>query len=509
MSLNAKHLPPIIPYSKVNSFFGCLCMQRTALPHLSVVKDNDMRESAWPISSIATPQMQTIVRQHVQSQLQQLGMQLDAALATTYRSLGLALCILAATASSAQELQAAERHFEIGKDMLNRLVRSLRRTDVNTAAAQHVKYLETVIRTILNRKQELLSKLQRAEHLLQLAALRTDRAVAPEHKQQLAGAMAAVSRSHDAEVRFGQLPDGQLFVTPSSVLVDFGAQLTGAAPQQRHLKILNKTTAPLALQLVDSSLASSSGSNGSSTVQLPGVLKVQRKQLLVAPDRAADVEVIADTCADAGSASAMYLVSTQASSSCPPVQLSIQAEYQHLAVEIDTAAVNFGTVPTYHQAAKRIVRVSNSTGVAVRIKSSVQLPYGIRSKLTVQPNSFALQPYEDSYPLTLLLHPSSSSEMIQGVEMVVAAGSASYARKVLVTADIQQPDLQLRLRGGTDPIVPNEVLHIAALQPGQEEQMQFELINKGEGLINRMLPLHGSVLQAMHCAPVLSQGIRQ
>jgi hypothetical protein len=453
-------------------------LQYRALHPLTLLPTTEaMCDSKQTIAIVASPGMHNALRQGAPLQLQQLAAQLDAVLASTYKALGLALCILAATAGSLSELQAAEKRFAQARVAMQKLARSLRRSDANAAAAQHVKYLEHVVAKLLERKQELLGKLHSSQQLLQQAAAAAAQPCSQQDKQQLAAAMGAVTRSHDAEVRFGQLPDGELFAIPGSVTVDFGAQLTGAAPQERHLRIINAASSPLQLQLLDDSSSSSSGEDAG-TAELAQAIQVHKRQLLISPGRASELVIVAGTSSSAGKATAQFLLAVPAGSGCAPVTVAVQAEYQQLSVAVDTAAVDFGVVPCYKKSVKHVLRVSNNTGVAVRIKSRVQVQHGVKSAFSVEPDVFVLQPYESSRPVILRMQPSSSSESIRDAKLLIAAGGADSVNEVAISAEVQQPVWSLRMPGGQQ-VGQQTVVPVVPLQPGQLEPLEFDLENQG------------------------------
>lgn len=458
------------------------CLQFRALPPLSrVASSEELCDGGPPITMVASPAMHSALHQGVPLQLQQLAVQLDTALSTAYKALGLAVCIMAATASSMKKLKSAEVKCDNSRKALGKIARSLLASDANATASQQVKYLEGVVAAVFERKRRLLDDLCRSQQLLQQATSAAAKACSQQDKQQLAAAMAAVTRAHDAEVHFGQLPDGDIYAVPQAVTVDFGAQLTGAPAQQRCLRIVNNTAAPLRLQLFDSPCSDSDGN--SAVADLARNINVHRGQLLIAPNRQSKVDIIADTSAAAGKAEAKYLLAATSGGS-NPVAVTVLAEYQKLSVSVDTAAVNFGTVLTYKPSVQRVVRITNNTGVAVRVKSMVQLPHGLRSRFSVEPADLTLQPYDRSCPLALLLHPSKScSETIKDAKLLIAAGSAANTHEVPITAEVQQPKVQLRLSGAARQISPHDVVPVPSLQPGQQQQLNFELVNQGEELL--------------------------
>jgi hypothetical protein len=464
-------------------------LQYRALHPLTVLPTTEaMCDSKQTIAIVASPGMHNALRQGAPLQLQQLAAQLDAVLASTYKALGLAICILAATAGSLGELQAAEKRFAQERIAMQKLARSLRRSDANAAAAQHVKYLEHVVAKLLERKQELLGKLHSSQQLLQQAAAAAAQPCSQQDKQQLAAAMGAVTRAHDAEVRFGQLPDGELFAIPGSVTVDFGAQLTGAAPQERHLRIINAASSPLQLQLLDDSGSSSSSGSGedAGAAELAQVIQVHKRQLLISPGRAFELVIVAGTSSSAGKATAQFLLAIPASSGCAPVAVAVQAEYQQLSVTVDTAAVDFGMVPCYKKSVKHVLRVSNNTGVAVHLKSRVHVQHGVKSAFSVEPDVFVLQPYKSSRPINLRMQPSSSSETIRDAKLLIAAGGAESVHEVSVSAEVQQPVWSLRMPGGQQ-VGQHTVVPVVPLQPGQLELLEFQLENQGGQSCNAVL----------------------
>jgi hypothetical protein len=456
------------------------CLQYRALHPLTQLPTPDMMgDSKHPIATVASPGMHIALRSHAPLQLQQLTTQLDAVLVAAYKALGLALCILAATAGSLSELQAAEKRFDQGRKAMQKLSRCMLKSDTNAAAAQHVKYLEGVVAELLARKQKLLGKLHRSQQLLRQATAAAAQPCSEQDKQQLAAAMGAVTSAHDAEVRFGQLPGGELFAIPGSVTVDFGAQLTGTAPQERHLRIINGASSPLQLQLLDDTgSSSSSSSSDAAAAELAQAIQVHKRQLLISPGRAAEMVIVAGTCSVTGKAATQFLLAVPASADCSPVAVAVEAQYQQLSVTLDTAAVDFGVVPSYKQLVKHVLRVSNNSGVAVRIKSKVQRPHGIRSSFAAYPDVFVLQPYEANRALELHMQPGGSSESIRDAKVLVAAGGADCVHEVPISAEVQLPVWSLHMPGGQQ-VEQHTVVPVVPLQPGQLERLEFRLVNQG------------------------------
>lgn len=454
--------------------------QAYAAPSLTLLAtSDDLCNSKLPIHLIGSPSMLKVVAQELPLQVKQLTLQLDAALAVVYRALGLALCILAATASSLHELEAAAEVFKNSKKALSKIAKSLLRSDANSVALQHVRYLEGVVSALLDRKRHMLEELLQSQQMLKQAALSAAKSCSQQDKQRLASAMAAVTKSDSAEVWFGQMPDGQLYVVPQDVVVDFGAQLTNAPARQSALHIINSTAMPLQLQLLSTPTAGEAGDALADSFATP--IDVRRQQQLVSPGGRTLFEFTAGTSALAGKAAAHFLLAVQ-SSSCDPVTVQVQAEYQQLSIAVDTAAVNYGIIPSYKERVKRVLRLTNETGVAVRVKNAISTPHGIKSKFSTDADTLLLQPYESQRPLGLYLHPVHySSELVQGAKLLVAAASAANVHEVSISADIQQPQLQLRVADTQEVVSPGGIVEAPAVQPGQEKQLVLELVNTGEG----------------------------
>eukprot|EP00775_Hariotina_reticulata_P003371 gene3371-3646_t len=251
------------------------------LPPLEVLQtDDDMCNVKQPINTVSSPAMQAVLVQQMPLQLQHLAQHLDTAISATFRSLGLALCILVATAASVRQLQTAEAQVDKADRILKQLARALMRSDANAAASQHVEYLKRVVKQLLQRKRRLLNDLQQSRQLLSQAAAAAARACSQEDKQKLAAAMAAVTHAQDAEVRFSQLPSGELFALPSKVDVDFGVQLTGTAMQSRFLRVINSTSTPVRLQLLDAAPAGHLDLNGDSAADLAQAIQGLVEQMV-------------------------------------------------------------------------------------------------------------------------------------------------------------------------------------------------------------------------------------
>lgn len=210
-------------------------------------------------------------------------------------------------------------------------------------------------------------------------------------QQQLSAAMGAITHASGAEVMYGQLPDGQLYVSPSSVEISFGPQLTGAPPRQQHLRVVNKTQGPLQLQLVrlDVPTSSSSMPEYPNSPELAAALQFTVQQIIVATGSTQQLEVVANPCDVAGAAAAQYLLYTgrhaaadTSYSSCTAtaaanpgdVAVDVRAEYQQLSVSLDRSAIDFGVVASYKPCVKQLVRLTNDTGVELRVRTQVLMP---------------------------------------------------------------------------------------------------------------------------------------
>ncbi|WIA29986.1 hypothetical protein OEZ86_000084 [Tetradesmus obliquus] len=111
-----------VPYRSSITFGSGSRLQHRALYPLHPLLTMDLGcDSKQPITGVAGPGMHEALQQDAPRQLQQLAAQLDAVLVASYKALGLALCILAATAGSLSELQAAEKRFNQGSKALHKL----------------------------------------------------------------------------------------------------------------------------------------------------------------------------------------------------------------------------------------------------------------------------------------------------------------------------------------------------------------------------------------------------
>jgi hypothetical protein len=163
--------------------------------------------------------------------------------------------------------------------------------------------------------------------------------------------------------------------------------------------------------------------------------------------------------------------------------VEVKAEYQQLSVALDRTAVDFGTVASYKQDARQVLRLTNNTGVELRVRSQVVMPRGLKSELLVElPASFTLQPYDSSVPFELRLRPSDCSEVIQGAKLLVAAGSAANTHEVAVSAQVLQPQYDLQL--DKERLSANDLVRVPSLQPGQEHKLELQLYNKGANMIS-------------------------
>ena len=472
---------------------GSAPLQMLNLNHLQTVYPERLSDTKSPATSMATPAMQQCLQQSAPRQLQLLSQRLDAALQMVYKAMGLAACILAATAGNLDELKAAEATFNRSKKVLGRLATSLVRTDANAAATQRVKYLEDVIASILYRKRALLERLHQAQQLLRQLPRSTPVAAVSNRdaatKKQLADALAAVTDAQGAEVIFYQLPDGEIFTTSPKVQVNFGTQLVLSHPQEQLLTIVNKTAGPLQFKLMEDAFSSSSSSSSmevgnpaAAACDLLHAIEVPKRDLLIASKCSAELMVVAGRCSEAGRAAATYLLSCTSESSCPLVEVTAVAEYQELSVTLDKSSVDFGVVATYKESVEQLLRVTNNTGVAVRVKSAVP-PLGFKSSLGVSPADFLLQPYERDATLRLFLCPTKQDEVMKGAKLIIAANGKQY-HQVEVAAEVQAPRCSLRLAGRSDPIDRYGVEDVPPLQPGQQQELHFELVNEGKSLTN-------------------------
>jgi hypothetical protein len=116
-----------------------------------------------------------------------------------------------------------------------------------------------IVTQVLDRKRELLQRLQTTRQLLQpineIYASSTAASSAEADKQQLSAAVGSARLSQEAEVVFLEQSDGHIYPNVAGVKVDFGVLLTASmdssAVQSRSLSIRNQTSAPLQLQLVE------------------------------------------------------------------------------------------------------------------------------------------------------------------------------------------------------------------------------------------------------------------
>jgi len=205
------------------------------------------------ITTLTTLRLQRLIERRTVL-LQRVCQQHDAVLACQYRALALALCTIAATTSTEQELQAAEAYREQVTNVLSSLRRAMRKRDGNAMAMQQVLHLRMVVDSVLQRKRGLLEQWAKARALLEPPVGKVTAAECQEASRKVAAAMATASFSHEAKVVFMQLADGQVFADQQCVAVDFGVMLTGSDPAIRSLRVHNKTQGPLRVDLVHAAI---------------------------------------------------------------------------------------------------------------------------------------------------------------------------------------------------------------------------------------------------------------
>jgi hypothetical protein len=330
-----------------------------------------------PVTSVGTAAMLDCVNTGLPQLVKKSAAQLDSTLSTVYRALGLTSCLLAASASTLGELKAAKRQHQAISTTLASLARSLQRRDANTAAVRYASQLKLVVESVLERKQKLLQRMLEGQQLLQqitrAAAAAVPEALDQDTKQQLASAMAAVSSAQDGDVTYLEVTGRGVTVVPECVGVDFGVLLVGCEPQQRFLRITNATSSPLQLQLLEEKDSSSSGDadgtrgagGQSQPVGLSQAITAPKREVVVAPNQQAELQLVAGSCREAGTATATYQLSCISNSSCQLVDVTVKARYEQLSISLDPQQVDFGLVPSYKSLVEQHLMVTNNTGGAL------------------------------------------------------------------------------------------------------------------------------------------------
>lgn len=103
-------------------------LQAQTLPLLTCVNTSTLANTRSPISTVCTPGMQHVWLEEVPKQVQLLSKQLDGLVLPVFHGLALSLCIVAATASSTQQLAEAQDQVDQGSRTLQQLAKALSRT---------------------------------------------------------------------------------------------------------------------------------------------------------------------------------------------------------------------------------------------------------------------------------------------------------------------------------------------------------------------------------------------
>jgi hypothetical protein len=268
-------------------------------------------------------------------------------------------------------LQAAKQQHQQANSRLVAIAQSLRRTDANIAATRYTAQLRLVVDSVLGRKQQLLQRAlqgrQLLEQLTQAAATAAASAGAlvldQKTDQKVASAMAAVSSAQDGDVTYLEVTDRGVTVVPEHVEVDFGVMLVASEPQQRFLRILNATCSPLQLQLLDEQGAPSASSTTEGPAgDLSQAIKVPKTGVVVGPGQQNELQLIASSCEEAGTATITYNLSCISVSSCRLVKVVVAARYEQLSVCLDRHHVDFGAIASYTEKVQQPLFVTNNTG---------------------------------------------------------------------------------------------------------------------------------------------------